>query len=939
MAQPVIQPSFASGELSPSLYARVDLAKYHVGAALLRNFFVDYRGGISNRSGTMYVGECINSDLPNRLISFTFSTLQTYDLVFGDHTMRVIMNGGLVLEPSFTINAISQATIGVFSIPGNNFAVGDWVFIANVVGMKQVNQKTLVVSSVSGSNIDFTDIDGNNINTSAYDAYISGGTAARIFTLVTPYAANDLDLLKFSQSADTMTLTHGAGLYPPYQLTRTQHYVWTLTLINFASKVISPTGVGATTNTAGTTTYTYVVTAFGNNGVTESLPSISSSIASAALSVIAACRNTISWTAVANATQYNIYRTPENVGGAPVTGALLGLIGTVDGTGTSFIDNNITPDFTQTPPLANNPFANGNNPFCSTYFQGRQVFGGEVNAPDAIAASKSGDFLNFDYSTPGRDNDSIEFNIASQQVNAIKHIVPMISMITLTGSSAWRVDAGQQFDAITPTHFQAVPQAYNGCSDVPPIVINYDILYVQARGSIVRDLSYNFFVNVYTGQDMTVLSNHLFYGHQILEWAYAEEPFKIIWCVREDGMMLSLTYLKEQDVYGWAHHDTQGRFTSVSSIIEGDENVVYLIVERYLRGKYRRIIERMASRQMNADPTQNIPADLTKAWFVDCGLQYPLTYPSATLTPFIGNGIPSDPYGGIPLIAGVQIINGGSGYISPVVTDLSGSGTTFTVTVVAGVITSVVPFGGSNVINPILEVSDVSGNGAVLQAIVQSNVTMNSNSSIFSSANIGNVVRINNGVGIVVAAPTVSSILVNMTTPMINTWPSESGSWSMTKPINTVTGLDHLNGQMVAILADGNVQPQQLVVDGAVTLQQPATAIVVGLSYKAQMQSLYLDIPENGGTVQTKRKKIPVVTVRVQDSRGLKIGPNFSELQEIKERTTEPMGQAIKAITGDERVLISPNMTTQGQICAQQDQPLPATILGLMPELAIGDTP
>jgi hypothetical protein len=70
----------------------------------------------------------------------------------------------------------------------------------------------------------------------------------------------------------------------------------------------------------------------------------------------------------------------------------------------------------------------------------------------------------------------------------------------LTAGGAWLLVGGAITSpiAVTPTNTVVVPQNYVGCADLPPIVINYDILYVQAKGSIVRDLAYNFWVNVYT---------------------------------------------------------------------------------------------------------------------------------------------------------------------------------------------------------------------------------------------------------------------------------------------------------------------------------------------------------------------------------------------------------------------------------------------------------
>lgn len=1010
MGQPTIQPSFAAGELSPALWSRVDLEKYHVGAALMRNFFVDFRGGVSNRAGTAMVGPCVSAATANRLIPFTFSTLQTYALLFGDHTMRVVMNGAFVLEPAFAVQSASNSNPCAIQANGHNFANGDLIEL-NLPGML-IDQRLCIVQSVSGSTFTLFDTFGNTIDATNAGAF-AGGSVARVYTQATPFAAADLATLKYVQSADVMTLTHPS--YVPYQLTRSQHWVWTFTAITFQSKTAAPSGITAQSNmpptrfavqsvtvaspavftvpgndfangdsvyvnatdgggwtavsgtvfavtnakTDGTfwlldstgapldgrpygamsagnvqhvpTQYQYVVTAIGSNGATESLPSSVASCTGATLSRVAGARNTITIPALAGPTMYTVYRTAENAGGSPPAGALFGFVGSVTAQSSTmtFVDNNITPDFTNCPPQGNNPFANGNYPACSTYFQQRQVFGGLASQPDGLSLSKSGDFLNMDYSSPSKADDSIQVTIASQQVNAIKHLLPMTSLIALTASGAWRIDGGTQSSVITPSQFDAVPQAYNGCSDVPPIVINYDILYVQSKGATVRDLSYNFYVNIYTGTDMTVLSKHLFDGHQIVEWAYAEEPYKVIWAVREDGALLSFTYIKEQDVYAWARHDTNGLFKSVCSISEGNENAVYFVIERMVNGQLVQYVERMASRILGGDPSVGEPADLTKAWFVDSGRQYPLSCPSATLCPQATSASPG--------VYSVNVVNGGQGYTNPTVIDAGGSGATFAATVVGGVITAIAPTTpGTVTARTNLVISDPTGSGAVATAIVQAQVTMNASAAVFGSQHVGAVLRASSGMGTVVAVPSPTQIIVNVTTALLSSWPAAAGAWSLTIPISTVRGLDHLEGQTVAILADGNVLPQQTVVGGAVTLPRPATSIVVGLPYQSQLKTLYLDV-QGGPTIQSKRRKVSAVTVRMLNSRGMKVGQTFDMLHEFKERNTQPMGQPIQLITGDERITLDPLYDLMGQVCVQQDDPLPCTVLGVIPEVTVGD--
>jgi hypothetical protein len=161
-------------------------------------------------------------------------------------------------------------------------------------------------------------------------------------------------------------------------------------------------------------------------------------------------------------------------------------------------------------------------------------------------------------------------------------MVPMPGgMVVLTGGGAWQLNGGGGTAAITPIDQQATAQAYNGISPiVKAIPINYDILYVQRKGSIVRDLNYNFYTNIYTGQDLTVMSSHLFTGFTIERWAWAEEPYKLIWAVRDDGDLVSLTFMKEQDIWAWARHDTNGLFESVAVVTEPPVDAPYFITKR-----------------------------------------------------------------------------------------------------------------------------------------------------------------------------------------------------------------------------------------------------------------------------------------------------------------------------------------------------------------------
>ena len=186
----------------------------------------------------------------------------------------------------------------------------------------------------------------------------------------------------------------------------------------------------------------------------------------------------------------------------------------------------------------------------------------------------------------------------------------------------------------------------------------------------------------------------------------------------------------------------------------------------------------------------------------------------------------------------------------------------------------------------------------------------------------------------------------NMPTPAI------ADQWSITKPVKTVHGLNHLEGMTVAILADGSVVPNQTVVNGMVTLPQAYSSIVVGLPYTCQIQTLYLD-PESNVTVQGKRKNIGSVIVRTEKSRGLQLGTNqpdsstqpngatvpWTNMKEIKERNAlVNAGSALPLFTGDSYINLPSAWDVHGQIAVQQIYPLPANVLAVVANYVVGDT-
>lgn len=981
MVNKIIQNGFASGEMSPSLFGRTDLAKYRQGASTVRNFFINYRGGASSRAGLRYVLACkqeaTESDvLPPRNIPFQFNINQGYVLEFGDEYMRIVSNGAYVVENANAITAITKANPGVFSYTNTNYDVvdGDWLYLSDIGGMTSFNGLVWIAQNATSSTFTLTDLFGNVVNTTNFPTYTTGGTLERIYTVDSPYAVEDLPYLKYTQSADTMSLAcvnqETSTDYPPYDLIRNGATDWEFVEVTFEASITAPTGQSATPKSSATpdTFYSYVITALNDNGE-ESVASVVATCENNDISILAGS-NIITWSAVSGAASYNVYAATPVYDETTPTGVPYGYIGST--TGLSFVDSNIIADFTKTPPIDIDPFpSTGNYPSVVAYYQQRRVYANTENNPDTYYMSKPGAYTNMDSSIPVIDTDAIVGTPWAQQINGIQFMVPMTTgLITLAGSGAWVVNGGSS-PAITPSNQTATAQAYNGCNfHVQPLVINYDILYVQSKGSIIRDLSYNFYTNIFMGEDRTIYSNHLFNFKQIQQWCYAEEPYKLVWAVRNDGVMLSLTYLKEQDIAAWARHDTNGIFINVCSVTEPPVDAIYTIVKRYIVGedKWMYYQERMDNRNWD---------NVEDCFCVDAGLQYPMSYPNATLLPSAPNGTNN--------ISEVNLITGGSGYTSPTIIAVDptgrGNGATFSATLMGGIITDVNVLTEGEDYQPgtVLNITDITGSGAIAAAIVTNNVTFTTSANAFDSDMIGSVIRISNnnavsgnngfsitpnGAGRAVITSYVSptEVVANIVSDITNIIPDNPArmpmpvspnQWSISVPTDVVTGLNHLEGMEVAILADGSVVPNQIVVDGAITLPQAFSQITVGLPYICQLQTLYLDDPRSPQTLQGVRKNIQAATIRVESSRGLQIGTNqpdqstqpnnasppWTNMKEVKERNAlVTPGSAIPLYTGDERILLPGAWAKPAQVAVQQIYCLPANILDVVPEYTIGDT-
>jgi hypothetical protein len=219
-------------------------------------------------------------------------------------------------------------------------------------------------------------------------------------------------------------------------------------------------------------------------------------------------------------------------------------------------------------------------PKMACFFQDRLVLAATKKEPYSIWMSRTGDYPNFGIEKVDggvTDDSAIKADLITRNGFEILHLVPAKDLVILTTGNEWIIEGSS---VITPAKINPRPQTMRGSNTCPPQHIGNRIVHVQRSGKTVRDLGYQYDADNYNGDDLTLLATHLTEGHKLVSSAYIQEPNSTLYYVRDDGALLSLAFIKEQNVFAWSHHTTDGKYKKVTSIPNGASDVLYVTVER-----------------------------------------------------------------------------------------------------------------------------------------------------------------------------------------------------------------------------------------------------------------------------------------------------------------------------------------------------------------------
>ena len=563
------------------------------------------------------------------------------------------------------------------------------------------------------------------------------------YEIVTPYLTAEIFDIKFIQDSDVMYLVHPS--YQPRKLSRTGDTSWTLETVEFIDGPYLDENEGTTTLTPSGTTGDITITA------------------SAAL--FDPLHNGSIWR-ILHSTTWGYFQITYVTDSTHVNATVISTLG-----GTGAVTEWREGAFS----------GYQGYPSCLAFHEQRLLLAGVPLSPQTIYASWVGAYE--DFTPPDTEDDgAYTHTLVAEKVNSIRWMSPSTNLIIGTSGGVWRVGSQDTSSPITQSNVKAVPVPRVGASSLSPINLGNIIVFAQRRGNPanygdqIQELSYKFEIDSYVKSNLTVLSKHITKGG-IVDWDLQTDPVPIIWSVRSDGMLLGMTYEREQEVIGWHSHPMDGEVESVCILPGDNQDDVYLIVKRALvEGDVlvdKRYIEVLEDMDWGDDQED--------CFFVDCGLTYDST------------------------------------------------------------------------------------------------------------------------------------------------------------PATTISGLDHLEGKTVAILADGAVHPTKVVTSGEITLDYAASVVQVGLPYTYILETLDLEGGSQEGTAQGKKRRVSKVLIRFFKSLGGYLG-NEDEQDELDFRTIDDDLDAPPALfSGIKDFTFRSNWSREARIKITGSDPVPMAIMTMTPTLRTED--
>jgi len=932
------QNNFASGELSPTVWGRIDRPFYKSGLEICKNFTPLLTGGCRFRPGTLHsIHTRLNSDA--WATPFRFNIEQAYSLEFTDYKIRIHHDGGVTLETAKNIVGVSRANPGVVEVTGHGFSTGDEVYFTGVGGMTQLNSQFFLVVYIGANTFSLKDIDGNAIDTTDFDAFTAGGTVARVYEIASPYTATEGPQIKYCGTADLMYIFHPNR--EPRVLIRAGATSWSVAAYTRYSADLNITGITQANPGVITTAevhglanddrvYIAQVEGMIELNKTEYLVVYVGANTFSLKTLAGAAVNTSAYVAYTEGGKVSLVRdAPLTITGVTkadpgvvtinthglATGDKIyisGIVGMTELNGLFFwvkyvnantfsLTNELGEDIDTsgyttwssdgTVELIRGPFTKIDDfPGAGGFYGGRMAVGGTNTDPDVFWLSRGPDpntgEAEYDDFSPGvEDTDGMVFILTAQNFQA--HRIYWFSgnekfMIIGASSGAYKANGGQDGIAITPTSIDVNLVASVGVADMMPVLVGTQTYYIEQGSLTLRSFGYTLTEDSYKAFDKNIIADEITTGG-IVQIAFAKGRPDMIYAIRDDGVPLSCTILESDDVAGWARIALGGDGKALSVVVEprvvGHDQVGF-IVERTIDGATRRYVEYISEDPIVLDSSECFTGEDNED---DDTLRYrKLVFEQQKEFVRLDSALVLD----------------------------TTQTTTLTLAALTGA--SVVATAGASVFTA----------DSVGQFIFAKYLTGD-------EAGIAEIIEYTSETEVVVE---IKQTFTSLT--------FASGGWYLT--VTEIGGLGHLEGEEIGVLTDGGVHPNETVADGGVTLDYPSRYVILGLRYTGIGRSLDQEVTGVPGTIQARRRSAEQMFVKLRNTLGGKFGMSLKGLYKLTELLYRRSSASYydmppTLFSGLKPVPIQDGYANESRFVFVQDQPLPMELLAVIPSVDVGE--
>ena len=579
----ILQTNFTAGELSDFIDGRVDYPPIASGVKIAENFIILPEGGAFRRKGSRLVAPAFSNSTRSRLIPFQYSTSQNYALEFANLKLRFFTNNSRLVEDAKVITAITKANPGVVTSAGHGYSNGDVLDLGSITGMTELNGKEVTVANVTTNTYELF-----GVNTTNYNAYISGGTSQRVYQITTPYPEADVFKIKKAQKNDVIYTVDGVRALQ--KIIRVENLSWT---IADAELIKGPFAA--------------------QNVVSTDLIKIQGTFSEG---------GTVTMTASGGHTPFQ----------AEHVGALWQLYSDAAGSHKAWVEITgfISPTqvsakvkFVDVPAALHNAatqyWSEGEfsavrgYPRAIAMHEGRLVLAGTNSAPNKIWLSASnGDYENFLLSATDVSA-AFDITLSAGNQDSLEWLISDEVLFAGSANTIFRVKAPNTQSGLSVTNADVKAQSRFGTSPLQPAFVGEAPFYVERGLTKIRSLGYSVNQDKYIASNATIRSRQIT-GKGITQMEYLQNPVSMLLADRADGELASLTYEEEQQVFAWSRQTTNGEFESLTILPSADSvDTIYLATKRTINGVTKRFIETIDLTLDNSD---------RECFYVDCGLTY-----------------------------------------------------------------------------------------------------------------------------------------------------------------------------------------------------------------------------------------------------------------------------------------------------------------------------